>query len=120
MQLIDTYYRDLVTRIAEEIVENREAFDVSYPGKAEEMIDRHGHHLQNVARIYNDLGTVHSLLFAQREAAMSGSAMYPVQPSGKTIGPDTQLQAGAPVLVSWHGMWFRAEVLSQEAEGMVR
>ncbi|MBM4067682.1 MAG: hypothetical protein FJ271_01870 [Planctomycetes bacterium] len=120
VQILGRYHRAVVTRIAEEIVENQEDFeDWSYSGKAEELIDRHGLHLQNIARVYCDLMSLASPNIAGcgLPANFPGA---PVPPSGRAIGRDTILEVGSSVLAEQCGAWWRASVLALEDDGTVR
>jgi hypothetical protein len=103
LKVLDEYYRSVVTKVAEEIVEGRDQFDLSYTSRAEDIIDRYGPHLQSLARIYLDVSTVHGIL-SQQQAIHSGLVpLRPVTPSGRPIGPDTPLTVGGQVLVEWRG-----------------
>jgi hypothetical protein len=120
LRLLNEYYRSIVTKVAEEIVENRDTFDLPYTGRAEEIIDRYGLHLQSVARINCDLMTMANLM-SQQEAAAAGSMPgLPVAPSGRPIDPDAVLEPGTPILVEWCGSWWRANVVCSEPDGRVR
>jgi len=126
LKVLNDYYRALVTRIAEEIVENQDKFDAAYPGGAEELIDRYGLHLHNIARVHADLWAVGLALYGPQFAQAQGgrvagdSSGRPVQPSGLPVGPDTPLEVGSPVLANWRGMWWRAQVVALESEDRVR
>lgn len=125
LKLLEGYYRALVTKLAEEIVENRDNFDVSYTGKAEEIIDRYGLHLQSLARICLDLSTVSAAIRGEQGNAAQGAPVaesWPpaVEPPGRPVGPDTPLEIGSPVLVWWGETWWPAQILSLEPEGEVR
>ena len=41
-------------------------------------------------------------------------------PSGRPVGADTPLEAGAQVLAEWNGAWWLATVVSTEPNGAVR
>jgi hypothetical protein len=116
---LNEYYRSVVMKVAEEIVESRDNFDLSYTSRAEEIIDRYGTHLQCLARIVLDISTVNDML-SQQQGLAAATMRGPVPPTGRTIGPDTPLTAGGQVLVEWRGFWWQASVVSLEADGSVR
>jgi hypothetical protein len=111
MAILNGYYQSLVHRIAHEVVENRDAFESSYPGQAEEIIDRFGAHLHYVGLIHHTLGSF---------ASMAASPQAPVQPSGIPVEDDTPLEAGMNVLANWQGFWFRARVIAIEGPDRIR
>jgi hypothetical protein len=126
LKVLNDYYRALVTRIAEEIVENQDRFDADYPGGAEELIDRYGLHLHNVARVHADLMAVGVAVYGPQFVQTQGAGVpgdwpgMPVQPSGLPVGPDTPLEVGAAVLANWRGVWWRAQVVALEPGDLVR
>jgi hypothetical protein len=111
LRLLDEYHRDLVARIAEELVEARDSFDASYTGTAEDLVNRYGYHL-------NCLGALRQHLLAGQYTAhgpgrLPGAPRGPVrEPTGEPVGSDTPLEAGTRVLARWHGVWYEAEVVS--------
>jgi hypothetical protein len=116
LRILDGYYRAVVARAAEEVVENRDDFEGPYPGRAEEIVDRYGQHLQSLCRLCADLSSADA---AARGTAGVGAEAMPVAPSGRPVTPDTPLEAGSPVLAEWQGYWFRARVVSPEDDGTV-
>jgi hypothetical protein len=109
--ILGVYYRALVDRLADEIIENREDFEASYPGTAEEIVDRYGLRLFHLGQLQMHL---------MQHGGQSGMPGLPVQPSGIAVGPETRLEAGSPVLIDWHGRWFRGEVVAIESGNQVR
>ena len=124
LRVLDAYYRTLMVKIAEEIVENRDDLDEPYAGRGEEIIDRYGHHLQCLSLIQSNLAMMAN--FANRQGALTQDAAignlpgFPVAPSGQRIGPDAPLEVGAQVLAEWGGAWWIATVISTEPNGAVR
>lgn len=115
LQILGRYYRTVVTKVAEEIVENCESFeDPTYAGRAEEVIDRYGHHLQNIARVHSDLMSLVSVPGMQGCGNFPGA---PVPQSGRAIGADFPLETGSKVLAEQCGAWWQAVVVSVEADG---
>jgi len=117
LRILEGYYRAVVARAAEEVVENREDFEGRYPGRAEEIVDRYGQHLQSLCRLCSDLASADAA--ARGASAGVGAEAMPVEPSGRPVGPDTPLEAGARVLAEWQGYWFRARVVSLVDDGTV-
>ena len=44
--ILNAYYRTLVTRLAEEIIERREQFQVPFLGGAEDLVEKYAHPLE--------------------------------------------------------------------------
>jgi hypothetical protein len=107
LNILGGYYRSLVAKIAEEIVQNRDCFDGS-SSKAEGIIDRHAAHLQNLGRIQADL----------MGALAVGKP--PVQQDGYPVGPDTPLEQGMQVLCDWNGALWTAEIVEIEGDDEIR
>jgi hypothetical protein len=53
--ILDRYYRAIVTRLAEEVLEHEEDFDDPFIGQAEGIIDRYWNHLYNLGLVYHDV-----------------------------------------------------------------
>jgi hypothetical protein len=53
--IMERYYRALVTRLAEEVIEHEEDFDNPFLGRAEEIIERYWNHLYNFGLVYHDV-----------------------------------------------------------------
>lgn len=120
LKTLDEYYRSVVMKVAEEIVDNREEFDLSYTGRAEEIIDRYGPHLQSLARVFLDISTMNNMLSQEQAMATGTTPRRPVAPTGRVIGPDTPLALGDQILAEWRGFWWQASIVSLEPNGDVR
>lgn len=59
--------------------------------------------------VFGSLGEYYARL--QQSDARTASAPAPVDPSGIPVTRDTHLEIGSPVLASWDGDWWRAEVV---------
>ena len=55
-RIVQKYYRELVKRIAEDIIQNQEDFEShGYASKADEIIDRHAMQLYRVCQVFSAL-----------------------------------------------------------------
>jgi len=115
-QLLDEYYRAIITKIADEIVDNRDTFDSPYTGRAEEIVDRYGLHLQSLNILRSEMMSMAQFL-AERDRGEAPAP--PVAPSGLPVDSETPLAPGANVLAEWGGGWWRASVVAVEPEGDV-
>lgn len=125
LQVLDGYYRTVVMKVAEEIVEHREQFEDTYPGRAEELVDRYGMHLQCLARIYADITTIaesdrEKAEERQQAIAVEDEPVEPIPQPEQPIDADTPLEVGATVCAEWRGHWWRATVVAIEPNGEVR
>jgi len=125
LQVLDGYYRAIVTKVAEDIVDHREQFEDAYPGRAEEIVDRYGMHLQCLARIYADITTIlenDRQKVEQNQQALDADAIpvVPITQTGQAIDAETPLEVGTIVCAEWRGFWWRASVVALEPNGDVR
>ena len=115
LQILRDYHLALMTRIAEEIVDNRDDFGLPYAGRVEEIIARYGHHLQSLAIISGNLTSV----MAQAGYAYQIEGGHISEPPGQPVGSDTALEVGSPVLVNWAGHWWPGQVVALQPGGDV-